>query len=76
MADRPYTVLSVGMSIDGYIDSVGEDRLLRQGEIDGLCIFWRNVIFDGDSPDEICCSWNVAEYGSNIWKVKFVNIQL
>ena len=34
MADRPYTVLSVGMSIDGYIDSVGEDRLLLSNAAD------------------------------------------
>jgi len=34
MADRPYTVLSVGMSIDGYIDSAGEDRLLLSNAAD------------------------------------------
>ena len=34
MAERPYTVLSVGMSIDGYIDSAGEDRLLLSNAAD------------------------------------------
>ena len=34
MADRPYTVLSVGMSIDGYIDSAGEDRLVLSNDAD------------------------------------------
>src|SRR3954466_15341140 len=27
MADRPYTLLSCGMSLDGYLDGVGEGRL-------------------------------------------------
>jgi 5-amino-6-(5-phosphoribosylamino)uracil reductase len=27
MADRPYTLLSCGMSIDGYLDSAGPARL-------------------------------------------------
>ena len=34
MADRPYTLLSVGMSIDGFIDSAGEERLLLSNAAD------------------------------------------
>lgn len=34
MADRPYTLLSVGMSIDGFIDDAGEDRLLLSNGAD------------------------------------------
>ena len=34
MADRPYTLLSVGMSIDGFIDDAGEDRLLLSNAAD------------------------------------------
>jgi 5-amino-6-(5-phosphoribosylamino)uracil reductase len=34
MADRPYTVLSCGMSIDGYIDSPAVDRLPLSNEAD------------------------------------------
>lgn len=34
MADRPYTVLSCGMSIDGYLDSGTDERLLLSNEAD------------------------------------------
>ena len=34
MAERPYTVLSCGMSIDGYLDSATEQRLLLSNEAD------------------------------------------
>ena len=34
MADRPYTVLSCSMSIDGYIDGANESRLLLSNESD------------------------------------------
>jgi 5-amino-6-(5-phosphoribosylamino)uracil reductase len=34
MADRPYTLLSCGMSIDGYLDSVGVARLRLSNEAD------------------------------------------
>ena len=34
MAERPYTLLSCGMSIDGYLDSAGETRLLLSNEAD------------------------------------------
>jgi len=34
MADRPYTLLSCGMSIDGYLDSAGEGRLLLSNAAD------------------------------------------
>ncbi|MET1059564.1 MAG: dihydrofolate reductase family protein [Nocardioides sp.] len=34
MAERPYTLLSVGMSIDGFIDNAGEERLLLSNPAD------------------------------------------
>src|ERR1700744_3135305 len=34
MADRPYTVLSCGVSIDGYLDSAGVARLPLSNEAD------------------------------------------
>jgi 5-amino-6-(5-phosphoribosylamino)uracil reductase len=34
MADRPYTLLSCGMSIDGYLDSADTDRLLLSNAAD------------------------------------------
>ena len=34
MADRPYTLLSCSMSIDGYIDGASESRLLLSNELD------------------------------------------
>ncbi len=34
MAERPYTLLSCGMSIDGYLDNVSEQRLVFSNEAD------------------------------------------
>ena len=34
MIDRPYTILSCGMSIDGYIDNTAEGRLLLSNDAD------------------------------------------
>src|SRR5258705_6749148 len=34
VADRPYTLLSCGMSIDGYLDGATEERLLLSNEAD------------------------------------------
>ncbi|MDI6100728.1 dihydrofolate reductase family protein [Actinoplanes sp. NEAU-A12] len=34
MAERPYTLLSCGMSIDGYVDDTTEERLLLSNEAD------------------------------------------
>jgi 5-amino-6-(5-phosphoribosylamino)uracil reductase len=34
MADRPYTLLSCSMSIDGFIDGAGESRLLLSNDLD------------------------------------------
>ncbi|HZK58541.1 MAG TPA: dihydrofolate reductase family protein, partial [Cryobacterium sp.] len=34
MADRPYTLLSCGTSIDGYLDSATEKRLLLSNDAD------------------------------------------
>ena len=34
MPDRPYTLLSCGMSIDGYLDNAGDDRLVLSNEAD------------------------------------------
>ncbi len=34
VADRPYTLLSCGMSLDGYLDGPGEDRLLLSNDAD------------------------------------------
>ena len=34
MAERPYTLLSCGMSIDGYLDGASEQRLLLSNEAD------------------------------------------
>src|SRR6476646_10002021 len=34
MAERPYTLLSCSMSIDGYIDGASESRLLLSNELD------------------------------------------
>lgn len=34
MGDRPYTVLSCGVSLDGYLDSATEDRLLLSNDAD------------------------------------------
>jgi 5-amino-6-(5-phosphoribosylamino)uracil reductase len=34
MAERPYTILSVAVSLDGYIDDTGPSRLVLSGEAD------------------------------------------
>lgn len=34
MGDRPYTVLSCGVSLDGYLDSASEERLLLSNDAD------------------------------------------
>jgi 5-amino-6-(5-phosphoribosylamino)uracil reductase len=34
MADRPYTLLSCGMSIDGYLDTAADERLLLSNDAD------------------------------------------
>jgi 5-amino-6-(5-phosphoribosylamino)uracil reductase len=34
VVDRPYTLLSCGMSIDGYVDDAGADRLLLSNDAD------------------------------------------
>ena len=34
MPDRPYTLLSCAMSIDGYLDSAGDERLVLSGDAD------------------------------------------
>ena len=34
MAERPYTVLSCGMSIDGYLDGASDERLILSNEAD------------------------------------------
>ena len=34
MADRPYTLLSCGMSIDGFLDSAGDERLILSNDAD------------------------------------------
>lgn len=34
MGDRPYTVLSCGVSLDGYLDSAAEERLLLSNDAD------------------------------------------
>jgi 5-amino-6-(5-phosphoribosylamino)uracil reductase len=34
VADRPYTLLSCGISLDGYLDSASEERLLLSNEAD------------------------------------------
>jgi 5-amino-6-(5-phosphoribosylamino)uracil reductase len=34
MPDRPYTVLSCGMSIDGYVDSASDERLILSNDAD------------------------------------------
>ena len=34
MAERPYTLLSCGMSIDGYLDGATEERLLLSNDAD------------------------------------------
>lgn len=34
MGERPYTVLSCGVSLDGYLDTAGEQRLLLSNEAD------------------------------------------
>ena len=34
MAERPYTLLSCSMSIDGYIDGASESRLMLSNELD------------------------------------------
>ena len=34
MVERPYTLLSCGMSIDGYLDDAGSDRLLLSNDAD------------------------------------------
>lgn len=34
MAERPYTLLSCGMSIDGYLDSASDERLLLSNDAD------------------------------------------
>ncbi|MGH3507595.1 MAG: RibD family protein [Nocardioidaceae bacterium] len=34
MAERPYTLLSCGMSMDGYLDSASDDRLLLSNDAD------------------------------------------
>ena len=34
MPERPYTLLSCAMSLDGYVDSAGEERLVLSGDAD------------------------------------------
>ena len=34
MPDRPYTLLSCGMSIDGYLDTATDERLLLSNDAD------------------------------------------
>ena len=34
MPDRPYTLLSCGVSLDGYLDSAGDERLILSNEAD------------------------------------------
>ena len=34
MPDRPYTLLSCGISIDGYLDSADDERLILSNEAD------------------------------------------
>ena len=34
MADRPYTLLSCGMSLDGYLDDASDERLLLSNDAD------------------------------------------
>ena len=34
MPERPYTLLSCGMSIDGYIDTASDERLMLSNEAD------------------------------------------
>ena len=34
MPDRPYTMLSCGMSIDGYIDTATDERLVLPNDAD------------------------------------------
>ena len=34
MADRPYTILSCGISLDGYLDAATQDRLVLSNEAD------------------------------------------
>ena len=34
MPDRPYTLLSCGMSIDGFLDSAGDERLVLSNQAD------------------------------------------
>ena len=34
MPDRPYVLLSCGMSIDGYVDSPSDERLLLSNDAD------------------------------------------
>ena len=34
MAERPYTLLSCGMSIDGYIDTATDERLVLSNDAD------------------------------------------
>ncbi len=34
MAERPYTLLSCGMSIDGYLDRASDERLLLSNDAD------------------------------------------
>ena len=34
MVERPYTLLSCGMSIDGYLDDARQERLLLSNEAD------------------------------------------
>ena len=34
MSERPYTLLSCGMSIDGYLDSAAAERLVLSNEAD------------------------------------------
>ena len=52
MAERPYTLLSCGMSIDGYLDSAGQERLIlsntaRAGLTAFLKTLAREVAGDG-----------------------------
>ena len=34
MAERPYTILSCGMSLDGYLDAATQERLVLSNEAD------------------------------------------
>ncbi|WP_213008174.1 RibD family protein [Paractinoplanes toevensis] len=53
MVDRPYTLLSCGMSIDGYLDDAAQDRLLLSNDA------------DFDRVDEVRAGCDAILVGSN-----------